>query len=66
MMHIKAYEDGEIGLSELQEYLVGIGESDSLEIGSNRLCFYLQLQSEGETFNYSNSAYADWENSMSF
>lgn len=66
MMHIKAYEDGKIGLSELHEYLVGIGESESLEIGSNRLCFYLQLQSEGETFNYSNSAYADWENSLSF
>ncbi len=66
MMHIKAYENGKIQLSELQEYLVGIGESESLEIGSNRLCFYLQLESEGETFNYTKSAYADWENSLSF
>ena len=66
MMHIKAYEDGEVGLSEFQEYLVGIGESESLLIGSNRMCFYLQLQSEGETFDYSQSVFADWENSLSF
>ena len=66
MMHIKAYEDGEIGLSELQDHLAGIGESESLLIGSNRMCFYLQLQSEGETFNYTKSPYADWENSLSF
>lgn len=66
MMHIKAYEDGKIGLSELQDHLAGIGESESLLIGSNRMCFYLQLQSEGETFNYSKSPYADWENSLSF
>uniref|UniRef100_UPI00344EAE52 hypothetical protein n=1 Tax=Carnobacterium maltaromaticum TaxID=2751 RepID=UPI00344EAE52 len=66
MMHIKAYEDGKIGLSELQDHLAGIGESESLLIGSNRMCFYLQLQSEGVTFDYSQSVFADWGNSMSF
>lgn len=66
MNSIESYEKGNLSLLELQDYLAGIGESESLEIGSNRLCFYLQLQSEGETFDYSNSAYADWENSLSF
>lgn len=66
MMHIKAYEDGEIGLLELQEYLVGIGESESLLIGSNRLCFYLQLETEGETFDYTQPLFAEWENPLSF
>ena len=66
MNSIESYEKGDLSLVELQDYLTGIGESESLEIGSNRLCFYLQLQSEGETFDYSNSAYADWENSLSF
>lgn len=66
MNSIESYEKGDLSLVELQDYLAGIGESESLEIGSNRLCFYLQLQSEGETFNYSDSAYADWENSLSF
>lgn len=66
MNSIESYEKGDLSLVELQEYLVGIGESESLLIGSNRMCFYLQLQSEGETFNYTKSAYADWENSLSF
>ncbi|MDW5525504.1 hypothetical protein R6Z02_17345 [Carnobacterium maltaromaticum] len=66
MNSIESYEKGNLSLLELQDYLAGIGESESLEIGSNRLCFYLQLQSEGETFDYSNSAYANWENSLSF
>lgn len=66
MNSIESYEKGDLSLVELKDHLTGIGESESLEIGSNRLCFYLQLQSEGETFDYSNSAYADWENSLSF
>ncbi|TFI60466.1 hypothetical protein CKN63_13550 [Carnobacterium divergens] len=66
MNSIESYEKGDLSLVELQDHLTGIGESESLEIGSNRLCFYLQLQSDGETFDYSNSAYADWENSLSF
>lgn len=66
MNSIESYEKGDLSLVELHDHLTGIGESESLEIGSNRLCFYLQLQSDGETFDYSNSAYADWENSLSF
>ena len=66
MIHIKAYEEGELCLPELQEYLMGIGESESLQIGSNRLCFYHQLETEGETFDYSQSVFTEWENSLSF
>lgn len=66
MNDILAYESGKMTLNELQESLQGLGESEYLEIGSNRLTFYLQLLTEGEKFNYSNSVYADWENSLSF
>lgn len=66
MNDILAYESGEITLNDLQESLQGLGECEYLEIGSNRLTFYLQLLTDGETFDYSNSVYADWENSLSF
>lgn len=66
MIHIKAYEEGDLCLPELQEYLMGIGESESLQIGSNRLCFYLQLETEGETFDYTQPLFAEWENPLSF
>lgn len=53
MNSIESYENGDLSLVELHDHLTGIGESESLKIGSNHLCFHLQLQSEGETFNYS-------------
>lgn len=66
MNSIESYEKGDLSLVELQDNLAGIGESESLEIGSNRLCFYLQLETEGETFDYAQPLFAEWENPLSF
>ncbi|WP_317912499.1 hypothetical protein [Carnobacterium maltaromaticum] len=66
MNDILAYELGEMTLNDLQESLQGLGECEYLEIGSNRLTFYLQLITEGETFDYSTPIFADWENSLNF
>lgn len=66
MNDILAYESGEMTLNDLQESLQGLGECEYLEIGSNRLTFYLQLLTEGEKFDYSTPIFADWENFWSF
>ncbi|CAD5902953.1 conserved hypothetical protein [Carnobacterium maltaromaticum] len=43
MNDILAYESGEMTLNDLQESLQGLGESEYLEIGSNRLTIYIMV-----------------------